>query len=209
VKPDRFRLDPQRGKVLHCSVRAEAKAAGGYYGIISCHGVPRDRNTDPDVEGIDGQTPLHVAASEGRGEIAGLLIRAGAEVNATDDIRETPLHKAARANRPEVAKRLAWAGANVEAREGAGNTPLHVAAAEDNTEVARVLLAAGSDPNGNNGDWHTPLHLAVQRGHMASVRLLIRVTPLDMHGDTLLSIAERRGHDEIEQLLSEHGATPF
>lgn len=43
VKPDKFTLKPKEGKRLVCQVRVPKEAGGGYYAIISCHGVPQDR----------------------------------------------------------------------------------------------------------------------------------------------------------------------
>ena len=42
-----------------------------------------------------GQTPLFEVATEGKEEIASLLIANGANVNAKDDMYRTPLHYAA------------------------------------------------------------------------------------------------------------------
>lgn len=40
VNPDKFTLRPKEGKRLICRARIPKKTGGGYYAIISCHGVP-------------------------------------------------------------------------------------------------------------------------------------------------------------------------
>ncbi len=44
VQPERFNLRPGDGQRLICRLRTPAKMAGGYYGAISCHGVPAARS---------------------------------------------------------------------------------------------------------------------------------------------------------------------
>lgn len=42
VKPAKFTLKLKEGKRLVCQVRVPKKTGGGYYAIISCHGVPQE-----------------------------------------------------------------------------------------------------------------------------------------------------------------------
>ena len=88
------------------------------------------------------------------------LLRAGANANATDILRETALHHAAAlaggASQAEPvseedlqawstgARLLVEAGADVNAQEISGRTPLHVAHQCGQTAVARLLLNAGA-----------------------------------------------------------------
>jgi len=55
----------------------------------------------------------------------------------------------------------------------------------------------------------TPLHSAVERGQADIVELLVAkgadVTAKDRQGRTALTIAERKGHTEIVELLRKHG----
>src|SRR5262249_2200086 len=90
--------------------------------------------------------PLQVAAATGQTWIAGMLLAAGADVDArADPGRSQPLHVAALWNRTGVAKLLIDHGADLDARDGQGRTPLIVAAAYGNVAVAKILLQAGSD----------------------------------------------------------------
>jgi len=98
-----------------------------------------------------GATPLHWAvrraAVAGSVEAVGLLLNAGASVDAADASGETPLHKAAANGDAEVCERLLEAGAALEARSRAGETPLRRAAQAGQVVTCMVLLAGGADPS--------------------------------------------------------------
>jgi len=49
VNPDRFTLKPEEGKRLICHVRVPKKTGGGYYAIVSCHGVPQEATPEERV----------------------------------------------------------------------------------------------------------------------------------------------------------------
>ena len=114
-------------------------------------------------------TPLHSAARFGREDLADLLIAAGANVEARNELDERPLHASATYGHPTVAKLLLARGADVNARGQGGKTPLHNAACgvgqpsdvEARIEVAKLLLAAGADVNAREpGSGFMPLRCA-------------------------------------------------
>ena len=106
-----------------------------------------------------------------------LLLEAGAEVNAHNDVRSTPLHNAAWGRRVEVATNradlvenppivaaLLAAGADVEARDNGGSTPLHHAAAIEGLETVAMLLEAGADIHARDNAGYSPLLRAANIG---------------------------------------------
>ena len=114
-------------------------------------------------------TPLHSAARFGREDLADLLIAAGANVEARNELDERPLHASATYGHPAVAKLLLARGADVNARGPGDKTALHAAACgvglpsdvEGRIEVARLLLAAGADVNARaSGSGFMPLRCA-------------------------------------------------
>jgi ankyrin repeat protein len=118
----------------------------------------------PDVNQRDsaGRTALNALGQSAIGrtgenpaEVARLLIEAGADVNAQDNIyANTPLHEAPDA---ASAKVLIQAGAQLNRRNVEGQTALMVTL---DPEVARVLLEAGADKTVRDKNGKTALDLA-------------------------------------------------
>ena len=71
------------------------------------------------------ETALHLAAQNGYLDVAEMLIRNSANVNATTGNRETPLHLAAKCLSPKVMILLIDHGADVNAQDNDGRPPLH------------------------------------------------------------------------------------
>jgi len=114
----------------------------------------------------DGVTPLMCAAGYNSLAAVNLLIRAKADVKATDNEDWTALNFAVvyKNKNPEcleIVKALLAAGADVDAETDGGNTPLMQAAyLGENPEVIHVLLLAGADPKISNLEGKTALDLA-------------------------------------------------
>ena len=127
---------------------------------------------DPDAADRDGRTPLHHAAVHGNGEMAAMLIGAGARQRA-DRFGWWPLHcAAAAAGRPDAIAPLLDAGAGTDVRTGRGITPLHFAAMHGTHGSVRALLAAGADPAVVDAAGRTPLGCALEAGHREAALLL-------------------------------------
>jgi hypothetical protein len=159
-----------------------------------------------------GDTALHVAAAAYQRKIARALLRAGADVAATNRRDAQPLHYAVDgvpgtprwdppAQRVMVAC-LLEAGADPDAATKEGTTPLHRAVRNRCAAAVATLLESGADWHRRNKRGSTPLHLAVQttgRGGTGSeearqqqeaiIRLLLargaRLTDRDARGKTV------------------------
>jgi hypothetical protein len=113
----------------------------------------------------EGVTPLMCAAGYNSLAAVNLLIRAKADVKATDNEDWTALNFAVvyKHKDPEcleIVKALLAAGADVDAEADYENTPLMQAASlAENPEVIHVLLLAGADPNKTNLRGKTALAL--------------------------------------------------
>ena len=95
----------------------------------------------------DGSTPLHWAAWRGRREVAEVLLKAGAKVNAHNQNAHwgtTPLHAAAHGNQERVAKLLLAHGADIRAKNLNGRTPLGETAVHNAKAVAALLRERGA-----------------------------------------------------------------
>jgi ankyrin repeat protein len=140
-------------------------------------------------DGQGGWTPLHIAVAEGQGEIARLLVGAGADLTARTEHHRTPLHVALQFS-PDLVPLLLELGAVLDAPSAAylddvddldrelqhGTRPtdresgadlLSWAALGGAPATARLLLERGADPDGG------ALHAAAGGSRLALVQLLL------------------------------------
>ena len=168
-----------------------------------------DVNTRADE---NGRTPLHVAANLDFLEMARLLVRLGADVEAKACDGTTPFFVAiAQYNSLDIARFLVEeAGADVAATSRDGQTPLHMATTFGNNQEAVLALvtefAAPVDAHDFKGN--TPLHLAAMDGYRqrSIVEILANCGAhlglRNNDGWTPLHCAANGGHDQIVRLLS-------
>ena len=93
----------------------------GVMGFFLIRRLSRKRARDKTIE---GDSPLHEAAREGRTETVDAFLADGADPNAKDSSGDTPLHKAAREGYTETVDALLKAdGANPNAQNEFGSHP--------------------------------------------------------------------------------------
>ena len=100
----------------------------------------------PDVQDMDGWTPLMWAAQDGNVEMINTLIEAGADPNIADYYEETALIKAIYSNNIEAINLLILSGADQNMVDSSGWTPLMYAATNGIIEPVKALLDAGANP---------------------------------------------------------------
>ncbi|XP_033736705.1 serine/threonine-protein phosphatase 6 regulatory ankyrin repeat subunit A-like isoform X2 [Pecten maximus] len=87
------------------------------------------------------ETPLHIAARTKEGEKCGeMLLKSGANVNASQENGETAMHIAARYGQLKMVIALLEDGGNPTQQSKIGETPLHVAVRHCHLEVTKELL---------------------------------------------------------------------
>lgn len=145
------------------------------------------------------RTPLHWAARfSDDPEVIGVLVEAGARLEATTRARRTPLHWAARYNRnPAIVRALLEFEANVYAETWNGRTPLHLAALFNENPSVVAELASVTDVNVRKHNGGTPLHDAARR---------IRGGPMGDPDSAVVNVLLRYGADP--SLETEGGLTP-
>ncbi|HEX4792347.1 MAG TPA: ankyrin repeat domain-containing protein [Humisphaera sp.] len=176
-----------------------------------------DHHADVNARGWMGATPLHEAAQRGAADIAELLLRAGAEVNAQRTERlDTPLHWAANES---VAQLLAQHGAEIEPLDWAGRTPLHWAAQNGRADVATFLIQHGANVEGRRKvvTKARPRSSGTATGMLsrlltATKRAIDAMLPptqgfsSEESDETPLHWAAQEGHTQVAALLLDRGA---
>jgi len=105
-----------------------------------------------------GRLPMHFASLKS----IGVLVGAGAEIDATDDAGMTPLAQAAKEGRNDAVAELLRNSASVFAKDKKGRTPLHHAAMSQKSEaVIETLRAAGAPVTARDDEGLTPKELGL------------------------------------------------
>jgi ankyrin repeat protein len=100
-------------------------------------------NASTEIQDSTGDwTALHHAAAENFPDVADALIRAGASVNAQDNVRDTPLHEAVRYKHMDVLRLLIEARASVNQGNNLNVTALHLATKQGDAAVCELFVAA-------------------------------------------------------------------
>ncbi len=130
--------------------------------------------TKPELEARDqrGATPLMHAAAFGNLDTFKLLLDAGSDVNARNNMDATALLWASQD--VERARLLLGRGAEVKIASKQGRTPLMVAAMRPGgSAIVEVMLAKGADVQAKDRLGATALSLASRAGDLDTVRLLL------------------------------------
>lgn len=114
----------------------------------------------------DNYTPLHRACYGNHVDIAKILLRYGADVNARTEYEWTPLHSAVKWSNAECAALMVQHGSDVNALSQGEQTPLHIAATVSNCrETAMTLLMESNiDASIRNNSNETAADIARRTG---------------------------------------------
>jgi ankyrin repeat protein len=93
-----------------------------------CRISSNDTKADINSSGLEQRTALHWAVYENKTEIAKILLKHGANVEAKTNKNRTPLHIACILGQAEISLILLQTGASVDAQDKDNNTPFHYAA---------------------------------------------------------------------------------
>ena len=133
-----------------------------------------EQGTDATTPQGDGTTALHWASYWDDGDSADLLIGAGANVNAANDLGVTPLWTACENGSAAMVERLLQAGASPNAALLSGETLLMTAAHTGNADIVEQLLATGAEVNATaRARGQTALMWAVGQKHADVVEVLL------------------------------------
>jgi len=120
----------------------------------------------PDLHsrGIDGITPLMLAALHGEDGMVHALLACGARIDALDDEGNNALWYACIGGAPAPILRLIEAGIDIDHANDDDVTCLMQAAASGRTEIMQLLLSYGASENLYAPDGRNALDMAADRG---------------------------------------------
>jgi len=121
----------------------------------------------------DGSTPLLWASYHDDIEKVDALLRAGANVNAANDLGATPLWAACQNGSEAMVRKLLAAGANPNLALLAGETPLMVAARSGYAGIVEQLLNKDASVSARGARGQTALMWAAAQKHPDVVKLLL------------------------------------
>jgi len=167
-----------------------------------------DNDPDPALSTWQkGNSPLKVAADEGRLDIMEVLLpHSSTDLEARNNNGWAVLHAAAEYGYTEMVKRLLEAGADIEVRTNHGSTPLKLAAGEGHLDIVRYLVEQGADIQTANDEQFTALHDAVSAQQRDITEYLVENAPnlvnVSQHtGWTPLQMAATLGYTGIVRTL--------
>lgn len=166
------------------------------------------------LSGPTSESPVADAAQRGDLDTVRVLLRGGADVNASQTSGMSALHWAAQHNNAPAIEVLLYAGANTEATTRLGGyTPLHLAGRAGHAPVLDVLLSGGADAEAFTTTGVTALHFAAASGRAAAIEALIEHganinTRTQGDAQTPLMWATASNRLDAIQVLLEAGADP-
>jgi uncharacterized protein len=174
------------------------------------------QHVDVNAQQGDGATALHWAANLDNLTIADLLIRAGARVDAANDLGSTPLQLACTNRSAAMVHRLLEAKANANAKLLNGETVLMTCARTGDAKAVKMLLVHGADPKAKEPEHdQTALMWAAAEVHPDVVALLIEFgadvrSRSRIYSQTVVGEqTQRAGREKLNYDVLRGGSTPL
>jgi cytohesin len=169
---------------------------------------------------LGGRPAIINAVDQSSTEGVRMLLEAGADPNATDDLGSTAMHAAARVGSDETIRLLLRAGARPDVRDRNQWTPLLQAAHSGRARAVEALIEGGAGIEEPAHDGATPLMIAANGGDVmareamnveaaeALIRLGANVNATDERGATALIRAVQMNRPDMLACLLRAGADP-
>ncbi|MEK6373848.1 MAG: ankyrin repeat domain-containing protein [Acidobacteriota bacterium] len=175
------------------------------------------RRSKEDRQMIQADTALHLAARYDRGDVAGVLVTAGADLKVHGGEDYDALGIAAANGSLVAARVLLQHGAAVQPPNDSDElSPLQLAAGAGKVDMLKLLIEHGADVNATKSPSYastyisTALHAAAAKGQVEAAAFLIsQKAVVDAPGDhrrTPLHAAAHSGSRAVVELLLAHGA---
>ena len=165
----------------------------------------------------EGFTLLSLAVIRNNIEMAELLLKYKADVNAEVDLTDSVLIGAVDNNNMEMVKLLLSYGADIDYQGFRGRTALFCALEynrKENIEMVKLLIKNKADVNiaydGDYGNEETPLMYAAMKGYKETVKILIEnkadINKRNIYNANALIYAYMYGHEDIADILLQNGS---
>jgi ankyrin repeat protein len=142
-------------------------------------------------------------------DVSCLLIDAGADVNACDDLGQPVVHKAAEQGHAAILRALIRSNAKLNQKANS-STPLLVAIQNGHEDCALELIRAGADLSVTGLSRRDALMNAAALGQAAIVRALLKAganpNAKDQDGKTALMLANEKEHSDVIRVLRGSGS---
>ena len=149
-------------------------------------------------------------ANQGHEQVVRLLLKKGADIDATGKYDAPALAGASRNGHEHIVRLLLEKGADINATGGYHCTALAGASGTGNEQIVRLLLEKGADINAGSWGKDTALVCTSREGHGQIVRLLLdKGADVDVIGcdGTALVWASGEGHVDFVQLMPRKAST--
>ncbi|KFY46443.1 hypothetical protein V495_02472 [Pseudogymnoascus sp. VKM F-4514 (FW-929)] len=150
-------------------------------------------------------TALHFAAADGNAEIATMLLRHGANIEAVDSAGQTALHLASSKGEVEIIHVLLQHNSKLEATDNAGASSLHKAAASGHLKIVSLLADQNCCIDAPDNAGGRALHKAAASGHLDIVRFLVSqnccINATTLRAETPLHLAASNQHTGVAAFL--------
>ena len=202
-----------RAKTVEGSTCLHAAAGRGLLQVVNLLFMLRP-DVEVDLDGGDGQTPLHAAAQHYSDEMVRTFLRRGAKIEArVDSTGATPLMMAAKSGRDSVVQILIDAGADINATGNSAvlykSTALHMASQNGHLAVVKALVEKGAHVNARMTIGTSSLFVAAENGKFEVVDFLLKskaaVNFRNVHGVNAVGAAARGQHIPVIRRLYSSG----